>query len=143
REYTSPWTTGEHLSKGYSVKSVTWMPAGDTFVGGQYYTALFTIQADPAYYINENTEFYLNDTKVEPISISAGGTPGNTATVSITFAQKGDVNADGSIDDTDAALVLKHLGGIELLTGENLKCADMNNDGEYDIRDAIEILKNK
>ena len=54
----------------------------------------------------------------------------------------GDVDGSGKVNDTDAAMLLKHIGGISLLDSEQLKRADLNNDGEIDMLDVIEILNN-
>ncbi len=57
--------------------------------------------------------------------------------------RKGDVNGDGNVDKTDAALVLKHIAGNDSLTDNTaLSAANGNNDGEINILDANWILNN-
>ena len=139
---SSAWSTGAYVSRGYTVKSVDWTPSHTVFKEGQDYTALFSIQADAGYYISEETLFYINDTAVTPKEIIGSGA-GNSALVALKFASAGDINADGSVDDIDAKLLLWHMSGIMPLTGEELKRADMDNDNSYDLTDVIKMLKNK
>jgi hypothetical protein len=54
---------------------------------------------------------------------------------------RGDINNDGVIDIMDALDILKHLAGIEFLTGENLQAALLMGEPEISINDALEILK--
>lgn len=57
--------------------------------------------------------------------------------------RKGDVNGDGNVDKTDAALVLKHIAGSDSVTDNRaLSAANGNNDGEINILDANWILNN-
>lgn len=53
----------------------------------------------------------------------------------------GDVNGDGTVNNLDAATVLKYDAGIINLTEEQLKRADFNKDGKVDNVDAAAILK--
>ncbi len=52
----------------------------------------------------------------------------------------GDVDGNGKVNDTDAAMLLEHIGGAGLLDGEQLKRANLNNDGKIDMLDVIAIL---
>ncbi|MBO5561004.1 MAG: dockerin type I repeat-containing protein [Firmicutes bacterium] len=52
----------------------------------------------------------------------------------------GDINADGNIDDIDAALLLRHISGTKLLTDEELKRADMDGNKKYNMLDVIAVL---
>lgn len=54
---------------------------------------------------------------------------------------KGDVNADGDVDNLDAALVLQYDAGLKDFTEAEKKAADVNNDGEVDNLDAAIILQ--
>lgn len=71
----------------------------------------------------------------------------NIKYIKVTYNQennrKGDVNGDGNVDSIDAALVLKHIAGIDSI-GDNvsLSAANGNNDGNIDILDANWILNN-
>ena len=55
----------------------------------------------------------------------------------------GDVNNDGSVDSTDALLVLKHAADLEgcTLTGSYFSAADVNKNLSVDSTDALLILK--
>ena len=53
----------------------------------------------------------------------------------------GDVNGDKSVTVDDAILVLRHIAGLETLSGDSLSAADMNGDQSVDVNDAIAILK--
>ncbi len=83
----------------------------------------------------------------ETISITPKGGGINIKLISVTYDytnnRKGDINGDGSVDETDAALVLKHIAGIENISGNaKLSAANGNNDGEINILDANWILSN-
>ena len=54
----------------------------------------------------------------------------------------GDVDRDGDVDNADAALYLKYLSGDTAyrFTASQLKRADVNSDGNYDLLDVIAIL---
>ena len=57
---------------------------------------------------------------------------------------RGDVDLDGDVDDTDAALVLKYINGtISLTMSQKTAARAADGNTEIDIRDAIAILKNK
>ena len=51
------------------------------------------------------------------------------------------ISYDDGITITDAVSLLKHIVGLESLSGQNLVAADANIDGAVDISDAVEILK--
>ncbi len=55
---------------------------------------------------------------------------------------RGDVTGDGYLAPRDISLILKHIGGISVLTGDRLLCADYNADGNIDLTDAILIMNN-
>jgi len=47
----------------------------------------------------------------------------------------GDADRNGNIDTMDIAMLLKHINGEEVLEGQALKNADVNNDGNIDMQD--------
>lgn len=57
------------------------------------------------------------------------------------IAVTGDTNCDGSLGPGDAVLVLRHLSGLQPLSGAVLVAADANKDGGYGPGDAVTILK--
>ena len=132
---TAAWNTGAYVPKGYHVREVEWTQtdSGDL-------AAVFTIDAYIGYFIDEETQFFLNDTAVVPDKINDSGTAGNSAVVSLIISKTGDINADGVVDDADAALLLKHLSEAGPLTGLMLERADITEDGETDMLDAVTML---
>lgn len=52
----------------------------------------------------------------------------------------GDVNGDKSVTVDDAILILRHIAGLETLSGDSLSAADMNGDQSVDVNDAVAIL---
>lgn len=53
----------------------------------------------------------------------------------------GDVNGDGTISAEDALIILKHVVGLETLTGDALINADVNGDKAISAEDALDVLK--
>ncbi len=53
----------------------------------------------------------------------------------------GDVDMNGSLEQKDAYIILKHISGIEPLTENAAEYADYNKDGSTDLKDVAEILK--
>lgn len=54
---------------------------------------------------------------------------------------KGDINADGVIDEDDALAIQRHITDVEPLTGENLDAADINGDGRVNALDVLYVKK--
>lgn len=83
------------------------------------------------------------------VYVSTNGTDGALAKVaSFQYGPKppytlGDINNDGSVDSTDALLVLKHAADLDgcTLTGSYFSAADVNKDANVDSTDALLILK--
>ena len=55
----------------------------------------------------------------------------------------GDVNNDGTVDSTDALLVLRYTMHLATLTPAQLRAADYNGDGVVDSTDAVLILRSR
>ena len=53
----------------------------------------------------------------------------------------GDVDQNGTIDSSDALMVLKHIVNIAVLDENQIKTADTTHDGEINTLDALKILK--
>lgn len=53
----------------------------------------------------------------------------------------GDVNGDKNITAEDALAILKHVVGLETLTGDALTCADVNAENGVTAEDALDVLK--
>ena len=53
----------------------------------------------------------------------------------------GDVNGDGNVTAEDALAILKHVVGLEELTGDSLTSADVNADTGITAEDALDVLK--
>lgn len=58
-----------------------------------------------------------------------------------TNVNKGDLNEDGQVDYSDVSLLELHLIGSKTLTEEQLKNADMNNDGERTVTDLTLLIR--
>ena len=58
----------------------------------------------------------------------------------LAFTDAGDVELDGDIDKVDAALLLKHISGIEKLTPAQYSAAFVTDDTDVDMLDVIAIL---
>ena len=54
---------------------------------------------------------------------------------------KGDINADGVIDEEDALAIQRHITEVELLTGDHLDAADINGDGRVNALDVLYVKK--
>lgn len=54
---------------------------------------------------------------------------------------KGDINADGVIDEQDALAIHRHITEVELLTGDHLDAADVNGDGRVNALDVLYVKK--
>ncbi|MCD8090312.1 MAG: dockerin type I repeat-containing protein, partial [Clostridiales bacterium] len=52
----------------------------------------------------------------------------------------GDANADGNIDNRDAALLLRYISGISDEINIDLEAADYNADGYIDLKDVTALL---
>lgn len=89
------------------------------------------------------TDVYYNGTQEEweTVEIAEGNEPLLNATIHFTEDAKGDVSGDGTVNATDALMVLKHSVRIFELTGEELERADVNKDGSVNSTDALAILK--
>ncbi|MCQ2485306.1 MAG: dockerin type I repeat-containing protein [Clostridia bacterium] len=59
----------------------------------------------------------------------------------VSSAKKGDVNADNSINSSDALLALQYSVGMKTLTAVQKAAADVNNDGNVNSADALKILQ--
>lgn len=94
--------------------------------------------------------YNLKTTKLDPeqkatVKLQATNSNGITRAFYINLSliyKQGDIDGNGKIENTDAALYLKHLNGNTAyqFTAEQLKRADVNYDGKYDMLDVIAIL---
>lgn len=134
---------------------------------GDYSLALLLQQDDNAYPTETNL-YYIDQKTIEAgkatfsiipkamtdgatynVYVSTNGTDGAlTKVASFQYGTKppytlGDVNNDGSVDSTDALLVLKHAADLEgcTLTGSYFSAADVNKNLSVDSTDALLILK--
>lgn len=98
----------------------------------------------PAYNLYYEAIFELIPDDPDPTPDSPDPTPTPTPTPDPTPTptwRRGDVNLDGYVNAKDATAVLKHVVGLEKLTGQSLINADVNGDGFINAKDATEILK--
>lgn len=90
--------------------------------------------------INDILDLGLNVTEVTDVegnSLISNTTPG---TVEIVDTLYGDLTLDNRVTALDALKVLSHVSGETVLTGEELKSADVNGDGNVTVSDALMIL---
>ena len=81
----------------------------------------------------------LNAVPSGDVTPSVTPTPVPTDTPTPT-GDRGDVNLDSMIDTRDAIRLLRHIEGLETLTGQGLVNADANTDGEVNTADVDWIL---
>ena len=55
--------------------------------------------------------------------------------------EPGDINGDGDVNVRDVTMVMQHVLGLRVLSGEQLEAADINNDGVVDIMDVTRIMQ--
>lgn len=76
--------------------------------------------------------------------VRIGGTDGSIQKTTFGKAAStrllGDVNSDTTIDVNDASMVVNHVLGVEVLTGDNYTAADANVDTTVDVNDASKIV---
>jgi hypothetical protein len=65
----------------------------------------------------------------------------NTVTVGGSSYQKGDVNRDGSVSNSDLILVARHVVNLITLTGEQFTLGDMNDDNQITNTDIITVAR--
>lgn len=53
----------------------------------------------------------------------------------------GDLNGNGRSDSADASIIMRHLSGAQVLTGDDLLIADVDGDGQVTEADAFRICK--
>ena len=91
-----------------------------------------TIKAAIRHY-NVTDQYWAN---VDYIEVTGGGSDPEPITGII-----GDTTLDGEVTIADAILALRHIMGLETLTGDALAQADANQDGNVTIEDCILILR--
>lgn len=64
----------------------------------------------------------------------------NSATLTFTGLELGDINDDGNINSTDALIVLKDVVELEKIPSEHRTSADTTKDGKVNSNDALQIL---
>ncbi len=128
-ESSLPVLTSDEAFRVYRVTAVK-----DDTSSSYYSNSNFTLPVDDnGYWTDESGEvLYL------PVNL--------TKDITITFKQfvsvLGDVDVNGKIERADAAVVLKHISDISLISDESkLMIADVNRDGVVDMSDVVEIIK--
>jgi len=110
----------------------------DSFAAGQKYALRYTVILADGYVLENNARVTVNG-----ISAAAYGSSLQQQVVFEAAADgvQGDVNADGYVDNLDAAAILKYDAGIYDLSFAQKQVADVNGDGYVDNLDAAKILK--
>jgi len=110
----------------------------DTFVLGKKYALRYTVTLADGFVLESGANITVNG-----INVIAYGSSLQQEVVfdAASATLKGDVNADGYVDNTDASLILKYDAGIVDLDVTALLAGDVNGDGYVDNTDASLILK--
>lgn len=104
-----------------------------------------TIEADGA--INADGSYTAPPEVAESreVIVRAEDEAGRVATARVHLEVKpfapGDVNRDGSVDVSDAILVLRYLVDLAALDAEQLQIGDLTGEGEVSVADAVAILR--
>lgn len=117
------------------VKKTEYYKFGDVFFTE---TLPIVVSADSSYY--KNAVSPEKDNIVIRLEYVLPKTSFGQITLDVKY-KDGDFNKNGKLDEEDATLMLKHISGIEQLDEEQFARADVNGDGEKDMRDVIAILK--
>ncbi len=94
--------------------------------------------------INANGEFSISSLGI--CSVGAAGAGSRVTLRTLTFRSPysgGDVDGDGSINSTDARLVLRYCVGAVTLNDAQVSSADINKDGTVSSADAVYMLKKR
>ncbi len=164
----SVWQNGQYFDRYYKYAGVAWYDLTESryiyedevFIEGHVYTVYIDIVADSegGYEFKLDDEGYsssgvratVNDNQALAVSKTSNAFWNQYVeyTVSCQYvydggdeALRGDVNADGYIDNLDAAMILKYDAGIIELDYVQLMVGDVNGDGYVDNLDAAMILK--
>ena len=128
---------GEHFEPGGMVVTATYANGKTRDV-----TDYVTIAADPITADNttvtisfEHVMYHNQEEGTGMVSGVASATPVTTLEVKLA-AVAGDVSGDGTLDQEDAKLIVKHYNEQLELSAAELEIADVNLDGTVDIRDA-------
>ncbi len=131
--------TQRTVDKMYSVSEWSWTPNDSTFEKDKSYTVTAKLTASDNYFFSPFEPLTINGDPVEIISASYND--GGSIVISYTFTAKGDVDLNGVVDKADAAYLLKYLSGTCTLSDKQFEAADVYEDSNVDMRDAILILK--
>ena len=139
------------------------LTVGNTFTL-DYVVDPSTLPANINYGYSSNDNVLRYDSKTNTVTVTGAGTATitiafyadnwqyqYTATITITVPAEtetklGDVNGDGNVDSSDAALILRHYAAVQggktdgQLNADGLAVADYNNDKRIDSSDAAMIL---
>ena len=127
--------TAQYTINSYTL-TITYQYADGTEAADTY-TALLEYGSD--YSVNSpEIEGYTADTPVVEGTI---GTTDITIVVMYTFDTPGDLNGDGSVNASDAILIMRYALGLIELTPEQILAGDMNGDGVVNASDAIIVMR--
>lgn len=107
------------------------------------FNLVFTAKAAGTAAVNVTFTELLNTEDAEITPDVTNGSVGITDST-VTPTKLGDVDKDGDVDSIDAALLLRHISGIDVITDTvSLANADCDGISGIDMRDVIWILNNK
>ncbi|MBQ4466550.1 MAG: glycoside hydrolase family 9 protein, partial [Oscillospiraceae bacterium] len=106
-------------------------------------TSTFTANGQYSYIFVHRVreDFVVNCVKGSTAAAYAGATGVQVNYLASDAAVPGDVNGDGGVDIMDVILLNKYVLGVETLTDDQKKAADVDAGGEIDSTDSLNILK--
>ncbi|MBQ7266597.1 MAG: dockerin type I repeat-containing protein [Firmicutes bacterium] len=139
-DYRNVVVNTEHCTEGTAV----WSSASSVFKEGENAFVFVLVNCEEGYTFTDSPDCYINEEKVNLTNRQDGYVSFNKKiTVPEAEYLKGDINNNGYVDDTDAALLLKHIGVKNILSDEQIEKAELTNDGKLDMLDVIWILNHK
>lgn len=117
---------------------------GQTYSSSMIYTDQFTadISSDNKFSFAFMPASWMDPNKSYIVRVGGYGVeaPDSMLITDYKVYKLGDINGDGTVDNMDAKLLLKHISNIESLSDEQITAGDYNSDKSVDILDVIGIL---